>query len=72
MSSLAAVLHSVCFDAAENADVATCVALLQDLLLRLRMVYSSLKTSNTPDSSLSLTVETSIYTHLLCSLNVQR
>lgn len=31
-SSLGAVLHSICFDVAESADVATCVALLQQLL----------------------------------------
>ncbi len=36
--SLAGVMHSNCFDAAEDADVATCVAVLNQLLLRMQQV----------------------------------
>ena len=39
-SSLAGVLHGNCFDAAEDADVATCVAILHQLLLRLQQVLT--------------------------------
>ncbi len=39
-SSLAGVMHSNCFDAAEDADVATCVAVLHQLLLRMQQVLA--------------------------------
>ena len=37
-SSLARIMHSICFDAAESADVATCVTLLYQLLLCMQQV----------------------------------
>ncbi len=39
-SSLARVMHSICFDAAESADVATCVTLLHQLLLDMQQVQA--------------------------------
>ena len=70
-SSLAGVLHSICFDAAESADVATCVALLQELLLHLRQVQSHCQARNSTDYTLSLNMmRLSPYT-LPCCLTVQ-
>lgn len=37
-SPAAAVLHSICYEAAESADVATCVELLRQLLLCMQQV----------------------------------
>ena len=70
-SSLAAVLHSICFDAAESADVATCVALLQELLLHLRQVHSLCKTCNSADDLGSPIIEVSSCPSICCLMGQQ-
>ena len=70
-SSLAGVLHSICFDAAESADVATCVALLQELLLHLRQVHTHCKAHNSTVRWMSLSIVNLSPHPPTCCLTVQ-